>query len=137
MVSSFTAKLMSLEKVINHLSSANSQQEIPAEFWIPTMITYFKLSFELSWKVMKKHMQDRFIDSATTGSPRDIIKLAYKEHYIDNEQLWLDMLEDKNIMEHRYDDEISADMLERVAVEYLPEFKRLLHYLQSLPTDLF
>ena len=88
MVSSFTAKLMSLEKVINHLSSANSQQEIPAEFWIPTMITYFKLSFELSWKVMKKHMQDRFIDSATTGSPRDIIKLAYKEHYIDNEQLW-------------------------------------------------
>ena len=137
MVSSFTAKLMSLEKVINHLSSANSQQEIPAEFWIPTMITYFKLSFELSWKVMKKHMQDRFIDSATTGSPRDIIKLAYKENYIDNEQLWLDMLEDKNIMEHRYDDEISADMLERVAVEYLPEFKRLLHYLQSLPTNLF
>lgn len=47
------------------------------------------------------------------------------------------MLEDKNIMEHRYDDEISADMLERVAVEYLPEFKRLLHYLQSLPTNLF
>ena len=112
MASAFIAKLMSLEKVVNHLSSANSQPEIPAEFWIPTMITYFKLSFELSWKVMKKHMQDRSIDSASTGSPRDIIKLAYKEHYIDNEQLWLDMLEDKNIMEHQYNDEVSVDMLE-------------------------
>ena len=67
MASAFIAKLMSLEKVVNHLSSANSQPEIPAEFWIPTMITYFKLSFELSWKVMKKHMQDRSIDSASTG----------------------------------------------------------------------
>ena len=47
------------------------------------------------------------------------------------------MLEDKNIMEHQYNDEVSADILERVAIEYLPEFKRLLHYLQSLPTDLF
>ena len=71
MASAFIAKLMSLEKVVNHLSSANSQPEIPAEFWIPTMITYFKLSFELSWKVMKKHMQDRSIDSASTGSPRE------------------------------------------------------------------
>lgn len=51
MASAFIAKLMSLEKVVNHLSSANSQPEIPAEFWIPTMITYFKLSLSYHGKL--------------------------------------------------------------------------------------
>ena len=137
MASSYTAKLKSFQKVVNHLSSANSQPEIPAEFWIPTMITYFKLSFELAWKTMKKHMQDRSIDAAATGSPRDILKLAYREGYIIDDKIWLDMLEDKNTMEHQYDDEVSKDILEKIGTVYLPEFERLVSHLTSLSTSYF
>lgn len=134
MASSFTRKLESLQKVVMHLSSAYHQSDIPDEFWIPTVITYFKLSFELSWKTMKRHLQDRYIAEAATGSPRDILKLAYREHYIIDDSLWLNMLENKNILEHQYDIEVSQDMLQRIGENYLPELERLLAYLSGLDT---
>lgn len=137
MVSSFTKKLESLQKVVEHLDRVHVQNEIPDEYWIPTVITYFKLSFELSWKTMKRHMQDRSIDAASTGSPRDILKLAYAEHYISDDELWLTMLEDKNTMEHQYSDEVSREILNRVCTSYLAELKRVCIYLSSLQTSYF
>ena len=86
---------------------------------------------------MKKHMQDRSIDAAATGSPRDILKLAYREGYIIDDKIWLDMLEDKNTMEHQYDDEVSKDILEKIGTVYLPEFERLVSHLTSLSTSYF
>lgn len=125
MASSFIKKLESLQKMTEHLDNVHMQNEIPDEYWIHTVITYFKLCFELSWKTMKRHMQDRSIDAAATGSPRDILKLAYSEGYISDAELWLDMLEDRNTIEHLYYDEISRSILERICTRYLVEFKRL------------
>ena len=137
MASSFTRKLESLQKVIQHLDNVHIQKEIPDEYWVPTVITYFKLSFELSWKTMKKYMQDSSIEAATTGSPRDILKLAYAEKYILNDELWLDMLEDRNTIEHQYSEEIPRDILDRICTIYLVELKRVCAYLATLPMNLF
>lgn len=137
MASSFMKKLESLQKVIEHLDNVHIQNEIPDEYWIPTVITYFKLSFELSWKTMKRYMQDKSIEAAATGSPRDILKLAYAEKYILNEDLWLYMLEDINTIEHQYSDEIARDILDRICTTYLVELKRVCAYLAALPTDVF
>lgn len=130
-VSSFMKKLESLKTVVNHLESASKQRDIPNDFWIPAIITYFELSFELSWKILRKGMQDRHIDAASTSSPRDIITLACTEHYIADFELWLRMLEDKNAVKSRCPDEISRDILDRVCTIYLAEFKRLTNYLSA------
>ena len=137
MESSYIKKLESLRKVIDHLDNVHVQGVIPDEYWIPTVITYFKLCFELSWKTMKKHMQDRSIDAANTGSPRDILKLAYVLRYISDAELWLSMLEDRNTIDRQYSDEIAKDILERIVTKYLAEFKRLYGCLLALPTNIF
>ena len=57
----------------------------------------FDRLFELSWKVLKEYLRyDLMMNAARTGSPKEIIKLAYAERLIDDESLWLTILKDRN-----------------------------------------
>ena len=81
----------------------SDQQDLNNEFIISGIIDKFSVQFELGWKVLKELLTYEGINAAKTGSPREIIKQAYQYYPCIEEDVWLDMLSQRNNMAHIYD----------------------------------
>lgn len=101
------------------------EQDLSNTFVQGGVIDKFFLQFELGWKLFKTLLAYEGDPVAATGSPRDVIKAAYRYYDFMDERLWLDMLHDRNNVAHDYD-QTNAERLVRVIVQdYLPEYQRV------------
>jgi len=93
----------------------------------------FDRLFELSWKSLKEYMRnDLMMLDAKTGSPREIIKLAYRENLIDDEELWLGILKDRNDDAHHYKNSAAILYMGRIMDLYMDVIKKLIERLAEL-----
>lgn len=83
------------------------------------VIQRFEFTFELAWKVLKDKMEH---DGLTIDqiSPRAVVRLAYQAKYIEDADVWLRMIGDRNLMSHTYDSAKFEVVLQSIAKEYLP-----------------
>ena len=74
------------------------------------VIQRFEFTFDLAWKSLKEYMQDQ---GATTPLqfPKQVLREAYAAELIDDERLWLDMLDARNSTSHIYDDRQAAAVM--------------------------
>lgn len=113
------------------------EQDLGNEFVQSGIIDKFAMQFELSWKLLRKALEYEGVAEAATGSPRGIIKAAYAAYDFIDEELWLDMLADRNAAEHVYDAELAQRLVGRVLDRYLGAFEGLLCDLEkAYPADL-
>ena len=63
------------EKALSVLARAN-EQDLSNEFVQSGVVDKFSLQFELGWKLLKGLLSYEGDATATTGSPRDILKAA-------------------------------------------------------------
>ena len=94
------------------------------------MIQRFEFTFELSWKASKEYLLDQGI-ADDLNFPKQVLKCAYENRMIDNEKIWLDMLESRNRTSHIYDDKTAAKIASDITVRFLPELKKLAVYFQN------
>ncbi len=85
----------------------------------------FKICFEQAWKVMKQTLELHGYDESQTGSPRMILKLAFRAQLINDEQNWLDMLDSRNSVPHSYNEEIASRIIDRTQQCYIGLFENL------------
>jgi nucleotidyltransferase substrate binding protein (TIGR01987 family) len=90
------------------------------------LIKAFEMTFELSWKTLKDYLNYNGID---VKFPRDIIKQAFANEIIMDGQLWIDMLEDRNLMSHTYDEARAQEAIEHICLHYLTGLTQLHDYL--------
>lgn len=76
----------------------------PSEIEIAGITQAFEFTFELAWKTLKDYLVSQGVE---VNFPRDIIKKAFEYDLIDEGDIWMDMLEKRNLMARTYD-EISA-----------------------------
>ena len=100
-------------------------QDLTNEFIISGIIDKFFVQFELGWKVLKELLIYEGIQAAGTGSPREIIKAAYKLYPFMEEKTWLSMLSQRNNLSHVYDGEAARKLMQQIIEEYIPAFERL------------
>lgn len=64
---------------------------------IDACIQRFEFVTELFWKALKRILEAR---GREVFYPKDVIQEAYRGHLIDDEDLWLQMLKDRNQTSH-------------------------------------
>lgn len=94
------------------------------------LIQRFEFTFELAWKTIAAVLTEQGI-KLTILSPKAVIKEAYNAGYITDEEIWLRLLEDRNLMSHTYDEATAAEIAANVCRYYSKELNVLLNSLSK------
>jgi nucleotidyltransferase substrate binding protein (TIGR01987 family) len=97
----FNKALISLEAIYLRPLATNDRIIIDA------CIQRFEFTFELAWKLLKDFFA---IQSIFLNFPKEILKEAYAIGLIENEQLWLQMLNDRNLTAHTYNEKLADEI---------------------------
>ena len=63
-------------------------------------------------------------------TPRETLKTAFKTGWIANEALWLQMLEDRNLTSHTYDETAAMEIYDNIK-SYYPEIDRIAKFIRE------
>ncbi len=100
-------------------------QDLDNEFVQGGVINKFFIQFELGWKLFKALLTYEGDAVSASGSPRDILKAAFKYYDFLDEDTWLGMLRDRNNTAHVYDAESARKLVDVILDRYIPEFQKV------------
>ena len=86
------------------------------------LVGLYEICFEQAWKMMKDIMEYHGYESAATGSPRLVIKTAYKASMILDEGLWLAALRARNNVAHSYNRSVALDIVNQTKEQFYELF---------------
>jgi len=92
------------------------------------VIQRFEFTFELLWKALKIYLEYNGIEVRT---PRNSLKEAFRINLFDDEEIFLDMLADRNLTSHIYDKETSEEIFDRIKAVYIPAIEKVLKKLRT------
>lgn len=92
-------------------------------------IQYFEFSFELGWKACKVVSAEQGLPDCL--SPKACLRQAFTLGWIDDEAVWLEMLDARNRMAHTYDARKALQIYESLP-QFCVALQSLLAALQSL-----
>lgn len=96
------------------------------------VIQRFEFTFELLWKALKIVLEDEGVASRT---PKECLRSAFKVGLIQDEEVFLDMLEDRNKTSHIYSKQESDRIFQRIRSDYLPLMEKVSRNLKKWPGD--
>ena len=105
-------------------------QEVPSEIVIDGTIQRYESTFELAWKTMKDYLEYNGIVN-DIASPRGIIQQAYASKVIDNGEIWIQMMLDRNSLSYLYDEGKSRIIYDNIRNKYILELKKLKQFLEG------
>lgn len=71
---------------------------------------------------MKEILAQHGYEQSATGSPKTILKTAYKAGMIKDETLWLRALQERNNIVHSYNREIALEIVKQVKEDFYDMF---------------
>lgn len=94
------------------------------------IVQRFEYTFELAWKTVKDYLIFNGIvfDQVT---PRHVLKQAFASKIIEDGQIWMDMLEHRNLMSHTYDRGICEKAVEAIAERYLTALEQFYTFFKN------
>lgn len=92
------------------------------------LIQRFEYTFELAWKTVKDYLEH---NGLAANSPREAIKEAFANDILQDGQVWIDMLEDRKLMAHTYDEQRVNYALDRITTKYAMQINELYDYLKN------
>jgi nucleotidyltransferase substrate binding protein (TIGR01987 family) len=93
------------------------------------IIQCFEFTFELAWNVIKDYLEEQGI-TGIIGS-KGAIRHAFNNNLIDDGQAWMDMIEDRNLASHVYDEKIAENLIIAIINNYYNKFTLLSEKLTS------
>ena len=87
------------------------------------MIQFFEMCSELSWKLMKDYLEEQGFNELKTT--REAIKQAFNSGIIKDGHSWMELLSDRNLTSHIYNEVASQQIVELIRHKYYPMFKEL------------
>jgi nucleotidyltransferase substrate binding protein (TIGR01987 family) len=84
----------------------------------------FEFTLELAWKTLKDYLEHegQVIDPVT---PRNVIKEAFAARILNDGQVWIDMLDHRNLLSHTYNEAAFAAAVLAIRDRYLAAIEEL------------
>lgn len=118
-------KLDNFSNCLSILKSADFKLAESNDIYRTGIIGQFNLTFELAWKALQAILQMHGVEGSSTGSPREILQLAYKVGFLNDPEVWLLMLKKHNTSVHIYNEEEIDEMIMLIRDSFLPAFTSL------------
>ena len=113
-------KLQSYHKALNRLAEMVNEMDKRQlnDFEADGLIQRFEFTFELAWKTIKDYLEYNGI-MENTGSPREVIKAAFKQGLIEDGEGWIEMMLSRNSLSHLYDENKSREIYDSIKAKYI------------------
>ncbi|MBI3017725.1 MAG: nucleotidyltransferase substrate binding protein [Deltaproteobacteria bacterium] len=120
--------LENFKKALESLKNAVLKSSL-SELELAGAIQNFEFCYELLWKTLQKH-------ASTLGrriiTPREAFQFAHQAGLIEDEKLWLNMIEDRNETVHTYDQTNAEHVYQEIKNRYFPAFLDIFKKLSDL-----
>jgi nucleotidyltransferase substrate binding protein (TIGR01987 family) len=87
------------------------------------MIQCFEFTFELAWNVIKDYLEEQGI-TGIIGS-KNAVRHAFNKDIIEDGDVWMDMINDRNTASHVYDEETAQALYKAIKNIYFIQFNKL------------
>ena len=87
------------------------------------VIQHFEIVIELSWKLLKDYLEYQGRKEMTF--PKNVIRQAFQDELINNPELWMEALEERNKTSHTYEEKILEKSLTFIEHHFYPLVKSL------------
>lgn len=122
----FKQRYSNFKKAYLQLDSAMSRFDELSNLEKEGLIQRFEYTFELAWKTTKDYLVSKEVDAKF---PREVIKYAFEYDIISDGDVWLDMLEKRNLLAHTYDEERFDMAITNIKDEYFGAITQVYNYL--------
>ncbi|MCG9134735.1 nucleotidyltransferase substrate binding protein [Candidatus Poribacteria bacterium] len=122
----------SFEKALGRLRAAVklAEQRKLSDLEAQGLIQGFEYTHELAWKTLKNFLEAQGI--VNLYGSRDTTRSAFRNSLIENGEVWMDMVDKRNLTSHTYDEEVAAQVVMTIRHAYFAEFEKLLVRLHQL-----
>lgn len=124
-------KFMNLEKAYHRLQEACNAYDGQNDMIRDSVIQRFEFSYELSHKVLCEFLKYEGVTLQNTF-PRTIYKKAYASGLLEDEKVWLQLLEDRNATLHIYSEKLANEIAGRICTLYVKAIEGLVKSLKEL-----
>lgn len=90
-------------------------------------IQRFEFCTELAWKAAREYLLDQ--GYTEINSPKSVMRRAYADGIISNDEAWLALINDRNLTSHIYDDATAAQIFNKIRSTYTQMLIDLAKYL--------
>ncbi len=94
-------------------------------------IKLYEICFELAWKAMKEILTNQGFEDCRSGSPKQVVKVAYKAGLVTDEEVWLSALSAKNNVSHAYNEAVALDIIDKTKNVYCSMLRDLKEQMQK------
>lgn len=113
-----------LQKYRNALNALESAlEEAKSQLECDGVIQRFEFTYELCWKTLKIALRYQGMESRT---PRETFKIAFKIGWINKQEVFLNMIDDRNRTSHIYNEDMARKIYDHIKAEYLTILKDVL-----------
>jgi len=129
----FTERQADVRESATRLAEAVAQPE--SELIRDATIQRFEFTFEVVWKTLKLYLERQ---GHECGGPRPTFKKAFAENLISTPEeadRWLQMLEERNLTSHAYDEALARQIYGHIVQDYAPLLGGMAEKIQTLQWD--
>ncbi|MTV47389.1 nucleotidyltransferase [Heliobacillus mobilis] len=117
------SKFENYQRALSRLTEGIAKYDESNDLARDGIIQRFEFTFELAWKTLKS----LFEDEGLTGlnSPKTVLREAFSAGIVEDDELWLSMLRDRNTTAHIYDEHLSIEICNNIRDKYVSAFTEL------------
>ena len=127
----FENKFENFKKAVKKLEEISQQtaifDKVMQDIIRDSSIQRFEFCYELAWKTLKEYMI--YNGLSVENMPRSVFKTAYQHSIIDNQEVWLEMIKDRNVASHEYNEDYIILVANKITDLYTKEFVKLVEKL--------
>lgn len=97
------------------------------------LIQAFEYTHEMAWNVLKDFLEDR--GTKKIYGSKDATREAFKTGLIENGEVWMKMIESRNLTSHTYNEETATAIVSAIIHSYFAEFTDFHARMQKLKEE--